>query len=125
MNSKSMEVDNLGFLDKIKQGATEVGKQAQLAVEVNRLKLQISGKQSEKEKQYSQIGEMVYMKCKDEVLRQVPELEKQYKHIEALEEEIAVLEKKLNDFKGLGCCSQCNEPIDTNVKFCSKCGAAQ
>lgn len=55
----------------------------------------------------------------------MPELEKQYKHIEALEEEIAVLEKKLNDFKGLGCCSQCNEPIDANVKFCSKCGAAQ
>jgi len=115
----------LGFLDKIKQGATEVGKQAQLAVEVNRLKLQISGKQSEKAKQYTQIGEAVYMKCKDEVLRQVPELGEQCKQIEALEEEIAVLEKKLNDFKGLGCCSQCNEPIDANVKFCSKCGAAQ
>ena len=112
----------MDLFDKIMKGASEIGKQAQAVVEYNRLKLQIMGLKSDISKINEQIGKKVYEEYKNKTENQT-DLRDFFTRIQQLEEEISLLEKKLQDCRGIKICGQCGGAVEYEAKFCPQCGA--
>lgn len=76
--------------DKVKAGVVEAGQKAKTLVEINRLKMQNSSKLSEIERQYQQIGVLVFTIKQSNKDADIPnaELEPMFQTITRLQDEI-------------------------------------
>ncbi|NOV02118.1 hypothetical protein [Paenibacillus planticolens] len=112
----------MSFFDKVKQGASDAAKKAQQTVELTKLKAQISSKEKEIEKFYHLIGESVYAAHVSGSLDRTGEIVERFSHgIEAVKQEIAVLEQKVIEVRNEKECV-CGKVVVADTKFCSACG---
>lgn len=99
-----------------------VAKKTEQTVEVQKIKGQIRTMERNNERDYQDIGKMVYDKFKNGV-----EIEDAYRElceaIKAREEEIEKAKESVAELKGLDVCPTCKAHVDANVTFCPKCGA--
>lgn len=113
----------MSFMDKFKAGVAEAGSKAKTLVEINRIKLQNSGKKNEIEEKYQEIGKFVFDAAEEGRWPLSKEqLEPQINHILQLKWEIEQnleLIKNLTDEKT---CKSCGSQVSINDRFCSKCG---
>ncbi|MEA4923999.1 MAG: hypothetical protein VB084_01700 [Syntrophomonadaceae bacterium] len=111
-----------GFFDKLKQGVSETGKQAKVAVETNRLKMQISMKQKEIESKYTAIGQLVYKAYRNDDFSSInSELENIYHEIMACETDIEAINNKILEVKNTKECV-CGNMVPAETRFCPQCG---
>ncbi len=109
------------FLNKLKQGVSDAGKKAQQTVESTTLKFQVASKEKEIEKNYTEIGRIVYRSLEDQTSF-VPNAEYQ-KYREAivnLEQEIEELNRKIQQLQNLkecGCGKMLLKPTRPIVRF--------
>lgn len=109
------------FFDQVKQGINQTGKQAQIAVEVNRIKMQINMKEKELETIFAKIGRAVF-KAHQEGINDYDQISAFYQEVTDLQNEMNQLNVQINQVKSIRQCTCGNiESIDN--KFCSQCGA--
>ena len=112
-------LENLGktLADK----AEAVSKKTKEEVEVQKIKSQVRGMERSNERDFQDIGKMIYDKfVKGEVVDTAfVELCEAIQGREAAIEEAA---KKIADLKGLDVCPNCKEHVAADVVFCPKCG---
>lgn len=108
------------IFDKIKQGASEAGKQAKIAVEVNRLKMQVNMKQKEMDEKYMEIGKSVYQ-AQQTGINNHEELVGYFSQVAAIQDEITGILKKIDEFRNGKECV-CGNTVDLDAKFCANCG---
>ena len=99
-----------------------VAKKTEQTVEVQKLKSQIGVMTRNNDRDYKDIGKIVYDKFKkgEEVDDAFLEL---CEAIAAREESIEELKRQIAEVKGLDVCQQCGEHIEPNAQYCPKCGA--
>ncbi|GIO68589.1 zinc ribbon domain-containing protein [Paenibacillus sp. JTLBN-2024] len=110
------------FLNKLKQGVSDAGKKAQQTVESTTLKFQVASKEKEIEKNYTEIGRIVYRSLEDQTSF-VPNAEYQ-KYREAivnLEQEIEELNRKIQQLQNLKECG-CGKMLPADASYCPFCG---
>lgn len=111
-----------GFFDKLKQGVSETGKQAKIAVETNRLKMQINMKQKEIDAKYTQVGKLVYQSYKNDDYSSIKDdLEQIYQEIMSFEAEIELINNKILEVKDTKECV-CGNMVPSETRFCPQCG---
>ena len=112
-------LENLGktLADK----AEAVSKKTKEEVEVQKIKSQVRGMERSNERDFQDIGKMIYDKfVKGEVVDTAF-----VEFCEAIQgREVAIEEanKKIADLKGLDVCQNCKEHVAADVVFCPKCG---
>jgi rRNA maturation endonuclease Nob1 len=112
----------MGFLDKLKEGATKAADKAKETVEVTRLNTQISGKKRDIERSYAKIGETVFQAYADGDLSAAePEIQTLSQDIIGWQKEIAALEQKIKEVKNEKDCV-CGKVVPLDAKFCQGCG---
>jgi rRNA maturation endonuclease Nob1 len=112
----------MGFLDKLKEGATKAADKAKETVEVTRLNTQISGKKRDIERGYAKIGETVFQAYADGDLSAAePEIQTLSQDIIGWQKEIAALEQKIKEVKNEKDCV-CGKVVPLDAKFCQGCG---
>ncbi len=113
-------LDNLG--KTLSDTAEAVSKKTKEEVEVQKIKSQVRGMERAKERDFQDMGKMIYDKFKngdviDTVFVELCEA------IQGREEAIEEANKKIADLKGLDVCPNCKEHVDADVVYCPKCGA--
>ncbi|MDR0267536.1 zinc-ribbon domain-containing protein [Paenibacillus sp.] len=110
------------FLNKLKQGVSDAGKKAQQTVESTTLKFQVSSKEKEIEKNYTEIGRVVYSSLETQPSF-VPneEFQKYREAILGLEQEIEELNRKIQHLQNLKECG-CGKMLPTDASYCPFCG---
>lgn len=90
-----------------------------------KLRGKISDLKSKIEDIYTEIGKIVYeeMKAGNDVSKDV--VVEKCEEISRVKEEISKLEVEILAVKKIKKCVNCNEELDINAEFCSKCGAKQ
>ena len=114
--------ENFEDLKKTISDKAEVAKKATgEAVEIQKIKSQIRNMERSNERDFSDIGKMIYEKFKnsDVVNTEFVEL---CEAIAGREEAIDAAKKQIADLKGLEVCPNCKEHVSTDVVFCPKCG---
>lgn len=115
--------ENLGNLGKtISEKAEVVSKKTEEAVEIQKIKSQIRVMERNNERDFQDIGKMIYDRFKrgSAVDTEFIEL------CEAIEDREASIEehkKQVAAIKGLDVCPNCKEHLEPTVVFCPKCGA--
>lgn len=112
----------MSFFDKFKAGVSEAGNKAKVVVEVNRLKLQNSSKQSEIDKQYQAMGKLLFEATLNEL--QLPR-EAFAANMGRVLELKAEIEANLQQIAELGDekqCKSCGNNVPTEARFCPSCG---
>jgi hypothetical protein len=121
------------ILGKIKSGAGKVAKEADKAVDIKRVEMQIGGLKKQIEDLYHKLGEMSYdSKVKGE--GENPETSDIVAKITDLKQQIVAREEDIKNLKegkavapqpspGKRFCTSCGKENDTNSKFCAECGA--
>lgn len=99
-----------------------VAKKTEQTVEVQKLKSQIHVMERSNERDYKDIGKMIYDRFKkgevaDEALVELCEA------IAEREESIEKTKKEIAHIKGFDVCPSCDSHLEPNMKFCPKCGA--
>jgi len=90
-------------------------------VDMGKVRYQIKQTQWEIEKTYAKLGAICYETKKGgENLEEVRELA--IAEIDALNEKLEELEKRLRTYKKVGKCSSCGKENDVEFSFCSRCG---
>jgi len=121
-NLKGSLKENLGNLGKTLSDTAEVvSKKTKDEVEVQKIKSQIRGMERSNERDFQDIGKMIYDKFKngdviDTVFVELCEA------IAGREEAIEAAHKQIADLKGLDVCPNCKEHVGADVVFCPKCG---
>ena len=99
-----------------------VAKKTEQTVEVQKLKSQISLMERNNERDYKDIGKIVYDRFK-----KGEELEEAFvelcEAISAREASIEELKVEIAEVKGLDVCGKCGEHIEPSAQYCPKCGA--
>ncbi|WP_342564831.1 zinc ribbon domain-containing protein [Paenibacillus sp. FSL R7-0345] len=112
----------MSFFDKFKAGVSEAGNKAKTVVEVNRLKLQNSGKQSEIDKQYQAMGKQLF----EATLQGSPLPTDAYavnmSRILALKAEIEANLEQISALGDVKICKDCNSTVPADARFCPNCG---
>ncbi|MWV42376.1 hypothetical protein GRF59_01920 [Paenibacillus sp. HJL G12] len=110
------------FLNKLKQGVSDAGKKAQQTVESTTLKFQVSSKEKDIEKNYTEIGRIVYRSLETESSF-IPnaEFQKYRESILGLELEIEELNKKIQHLQNLKECG-CGKMLPADASYCPFCG---
>lgn len=112
----------MGFLNKLKEGASKAADMAKDSVEVVRLNAQISSKRKEIEKSYSQIGESVFQAYASNDLSIAEQtIKDESAKIIAWQEEIEQLDDKINFIKDEKDCT-CGLLVPLESKYCPSCG---
>ncbi len=99
-----------------------VSKKTEQTVEVQKIKSQIRTMERNNERDYQDIGKMIYERFKkgEEVDAQFVEL---CEAIQEREEEIDKAKEDVAEWKGLSVCPACRAHIEAGASFCPKCGA--
>ncbi|HEY2492501.1 MAG TPA: zinc ribbon domain-containing protein [Paenibacillus sp.] len=110
------------FFSKLKQGVSDVSKKAHNTVEAATLKIQLTTKEREIEKNYTDIGRVIYacVKRKESVIPTVS-LQKYQQAIQRLEHEIEQMQRKLQQSQNLKECG-CGKMLPTDATYCPFCG---
>jgi RNA polymerase subunit RPABC4/transcription elongation factor Spt4 len=112
----------MSFFEKMKQGASDAAKKAQQTMEITKLRTQISSKEKEIEKTFSQIGESVYRAHSEGNWKKAePDITAYFQHIEGIQQDIHGIELKIKEAKHEKVC-QCGKVVAREVRFCSVCG---
>jgi len=121
------------ILGKIRSGAGKVAKEADRAVDIKRIEMQIGAARKQIEEEYQKLGKMTYNSRvvnepenpeTENIIHKITELMQQ---IEAKEQEI----KSIQEGKpatpsaptGKKYCSNCGGENNSTSKFCNHCGA--
>lgn len=112
------------FFEKLKHGAAEAGKKAQVTVEVNRLRMQTSSLRKEIQQLYAQMGEAVYKQLENGQQGELPEAcIAMAQEIDQKRKDIALVEQKIMELKNEANCTECGQVNPRDSKFCSGCGS--
>lgn len=112
----------MSFFDKMKQSATEAARKAQQTVEVTRLKAQISSREKEIEKVYTQIGEAVFLAyAAGDTAQSESEVTALCERVKSIRDDIAELERRIKFIRMEKTC-ECGRVVGMDVKFCPDCG---
>ncbi|GAB6989311.1 zinc ribbon domain-containing protein [Paenibacillus pini] len=110
------------FFDKLKQGVSDAGKKAHQTVESTTLKFQVSSKEKDIEKSFTEIGRLVH------VSMSIPgtplpeeEIQKHRKNILDIEKEIEDLQRKIQNLQNLKECG-CGKMLPADATYCPFCG---
>jgi uncharacterized coiled-coil DUF342 family protein len=112
----------MSVFEKLKKGVSTAGTKVSAAMEVNRLRMQVSLKKKEIEREFRSIGEAYfanYLKTEkvdiDAVLR--PHCE----NIVAIQRDIQELERKIQKLNHEKKCA-CGKTVPQQAKYCPFCG---
>lgn len=99
-----------------------VAKKTEQTVEVQKIKSQMHVMERSNERDFKDIGKMIYDRFKkgEVVDAQFIEL---CEAIAEREDSIEKSKREIAEIKGLDICLNCDAPLEANAKFCSKCGA--
>ena len=111
-----------GLGKKLTETAGVVSNKAGEVVEVQRIRNQIHTLSRSNERDYKDIGSMIYDKYKAGVVID-PEMACICEEIAKREEVAAELEKLLADVKGNALCPVCGKAVGKDMIFCPYCGA--
>ncbi|HEY0827236.1 MAG TPA: hypothetical protein VGE40_04005 [Bacilli bacterium] len=110
------------FFDKLKQGASDTAKKAQQAVEVTKLKSQISSKEREIENHFKHLGESVFKAFTENDLSKAElSIRSRSEQIMELQKEMLDLQLKITEVKNEKKCV-CGKTVLLDFKFCQSCG---
>ena len=114
----------MSFLDKLKQGVSEASTKTKTTIDVNRLRLQISGKQKEIQDKYRDMGELTYRSIKNELQDQEANetIHELAEEIAKIEEDIQSIQIRIKELSALKTCPSCQNDVDIDVRYCSHCG---
>lgn len=113
----------MSFFDKFKAGVSDAGNKAKILVEVNKLKLQNSGKKSDINEQLLEIGKAVYEAA--EAGQWPPDRESIQAYVAKIQElkfEIEQNQLQIANLTDEKVCRSCGNSSAINAKFCSHCG---
>ena len=111
-----------GLFYKAKSTGETVGKKANELLEQTKLNLSISGVQSEIDKTFREIGQIVFDLYKNgevfpsEISTKCADVDEKYEKIDELRSDI-------NRIKNIKVCAQCTQISSASNDFCPKCGA--
>lgn len=107
--------------DTLTETAGTVGKKTEEIVSVQKLKSQIRTLQRSNQREYMDIGKMIYEK-----FQSGGEISGEYaaicEEIQKREQEIEDAMKQIAEIKGIGVCSNCQTALDKGMAFCPTCG---
>lgn len=113
---------NLNDLGKIiSEKAEVVSKKTEEAVEIQKIKSQIRVMERNNERDFQDIGKMVYENFKKGIQIDT-EFVELCEAIEDREESIEEYNKQVADLKGMDVCQNCKEHLEADVVYCPKCG---
>jgi len=117
----------MSFLDKLKEGVTGAGSKAKLLVEINRLKVVNIGKQNEIDKQYKEIGRLIFENenagaASLEWAEFKLKLEPTLMNIQHLKWEIEQNLQQISNLSDVRVCKSCGSQVPIGIRECSKCG---
>ncbi|KKO51290.1 zinc ribbon domain-containing protein [Paenibacillus sp. DMB20] len=113
----------MSFMDKFKAGVAEAGSKAKTMVEINKLKLQNSGKKNEMNEQFQEIGKVVFEAVESGMWP--PERERLETYIEQLSRlkwEIEQNELQIKNLTDVKTCKSCGQQAAIQDRYCSVCG---
>jgi len=112
-----------GIFKKITTGVTQTGSKVKNIVEVNRFRVRIVQKKRDVEKEYMEIGKLVFESYQNNNATVTIEgsILDYCQKISEMQGEVNLLEAKINDAKRLKECS-CGEVVSKKTKFCPICG---
>lgn len=121
-NLKGSLKGNLENLGKtLSDTAEAVSKKTKEEVEVQKIKSQVRGMERSNERDFQDIGKMIYDKFKKGEVVDTAFIEL-CEAIEGREQAIEEAGKKVAELKGLDVCPNCKEHVNADVVFCPKCG---
>lgn len=121
-NLKGSLKGNLENLGKtLSDTAEAVSKKTKEEVEVQKIKSQVRGMERSNERDFQDIGKMIYDKFKKGEVVDTAFIEL-CEAIEGREQAIEEAGKKIAELKGLDVCPNCKEHVNADVVFCPKCG---
>lgn len=113
----------MSFFDKFKAGVSDAGNKAKTLVEINRLKLQNSGKKSDIDEQLLEIGKVVF--AATEAGNWPPDQESIQDYVVRIHQLKFEIEQNLLHIANLTdekVCRSCGNSSAINAKFCASCG---
>ena len=115
-------MENLESLGKtISEKAEVVSKKTEEAVEVQKIKSQIRVMERNNERDFQDIGKIIYDQFKKGKVVD-SEFVELCEAIEDREASIDEYKKQVAEIKGLDVCPNCKEHVEPSVVFCPKCG---
>lgn len=117
----------MGFFDEIKQTAGDLGKKADNTMQVARFNSKIKELEDKKEQFKGHIGHVYYESRESRSETDFKTMDDYVNLMIDLDKQIADLRKQIGDIKiseagGGVICPKCGTVVDTNAKFCTKCG---
>ncbi|OAB41080.1 double zinc ribbon domain-containing protein [Paenibacillus antarcticus] len=110
------------FFNKMKQGVTDVSKKAQNTVEAATLKIQITSKEKEIDKNYSAIGRIIHQSvARKESTIPIADIQKFQKIILNLEQEMELMQRKIQQIQSQKECG-CGKMLPADATYCPFCG---
>lgn len=109
---------------KVAETAKAAAKKSGDIVEVTKLSVSISTEEDKVEKEYANIGKIVYQSLEndtdvEEAVKECCERIKNYlKNIEGIKQ-------KIQELKNVKTCANCKAELDMEVAYCPKCGTKQ
>lgn len=119
----------MDFLNKLGKKASETyqatKEKATTISEELKLKGKISDLKSKIQKDYTEIGEIVYKEIKAGKDVEKEEITAKCEEISRANDEISKLETEILAVKKIKKCSNCGAELEIDAEFCSKCGKEQ
>lgn len=109
------------LLYKAKCVANAAGKKTGEMVEISKMKLQVVQFNSDIDKIYKKIGELIYAGSKNSIDVQA-EVKVEMAEIDSVLEQIADLNVKISEAQSTVKCDNCGATNSTDSIFCSRCG---
>lgn len=110
------------FFNKMKQGVSDAGKKAQNTVEAATLKIQMTSKEKEIDKNYIAMGRIIHQSVnRKESIIPVIDIQKYQQIIVKLEHEIAHMQRKIQQIQSQKECG-CGKMLPSDATYCPFCG---
>lgn len=120
--SIKLEELRMSFLNKVKSGISEAGSKAKTMVEVGKVKMQIGSKEKEIEKNYRDIGRIVFLTANNrEPDGGKTDYQSNIQEILKLENEVRELIKQIKTLSNEKDCV-CGKAVAIDARFCPSCG---
>lgn len=107
---------------RAKDAADFAGKKTSELVELSRLKISASSVERKINNEFLELGKMVYKAAKEHTDCTDYVTEKAVA-IDALYDERAEIQRKINALRNVKKCPQCSHDNPSDAEYCSKCGA--
>lgn len=115
----------MSFLDNVinttKNVAATAGKKTDETIRVSKLKVKVTQLNSDIKNKNEKLGALVYEMAKSGE-KDTEAFDAIIAELDAANEELADIEKQLDDVKGVVTCPSCGAKTDNENAFCPKCG---